>query len=96
MASTSIIVVVLAMFFSATFGAIVPVATSYNAHAINHAVATPFAAPVVAAAAPVVAAAPAPLVAAAAPSPYFAARASYVPSPYATAYSYPYTYPYLF
>lgn len=70
------------MFFAATSGAIHPVATSYNAHAINHVVATPIAS------APFVASAPAPYI----------ARASYVasPTPYASAYSYPYNYPYLF
>lgn len=44
----------LSMVVSAVFGGILPYASSYNAHTVNHAIATPFvqAAPIVAAPAP--------------------------------------------
>ncbi|KAI8426363.1 hypothetical protein MSG28_005216 [Choristoneura fumiferana] len=58
--------------------AVAPYASSYSAHSVNHAVATPVVAP-----APLVAAAPAPVVAAA---PYVAAPAAVAPSPYFARY----------
>lgn len=69
------------MLMSTAFAGILPYATSYNSHTINHAIATPIAP------APFVAAAPAPFVAA----PYAAPFAS----PYSS-YPYSYSYPYLF
>lgn len=95
------IFVALAMFVSTAFGGILPYASSYNSHTINHAIATPIApAPFVAAGpAPLLAPAPAPVVAAAAPAPYLASPyAAPFGAPFAAPYSaYPYSsYPYLY
>lgn len=75
------------MVISVAVAGILPYASSYNAHTVNHAIATPVfqSAPLVAAApAPLVAAAPAPLVAAAPafiPRHAFAAGPAFIPSP---------------
>lgn len=63
------------MVISATVGSVLPYASSYNAHTVNHAIATP-----VFQSAPLVAAAPAPLLAAA-PAPAFIARHAYAAAP---------------
>lgn len=69
------------MVISVAVGGILPYASSYNAHTVNHAIATP-----VFQSAPLLAAAPAPIVAAAPASAFiprhaFAAGPAFIPSP---------------